>query len=170
MTPKRTDISRIIETDSGVDARYLHKSKKVVPRDPLILSGAVLKWYEVHPENQPIPDDIAQTAHNYLTGNLLAARGLGFVILHRCGDSFYFLIVCTWRNSNELWETVFYKDGDAMKDFAPFPRDGDHKPTLCVWELVPVWHEQQAWMRFLTSPRNEAAGQMWIGDCFAGSA
>jgi len=25
-----------------------------------------------------------------------------------------------------------------------------HKPTLCVWELVPVWHEQQAWVRFLT--------------------
>src|SRR5438128_599716 len=72
----------------------------------------------------------------------LAATGLGFVILHRCGESFYFLIVCTWRNSNELWQTVFYKDGEAMKEFALYPRDGEHKPTLCVWELVPVGHEQ----------------------------
>jgi hypothetical protein len=75
------------------------------------------------------------------------------VVLHRCGNDFYFLIVCTWRNSNELWQTVFYKDGDGMVDFAPFPREGAHKPTLCVWELVPVIHEQQTWVRFLGSTR-----------------
>ena len=34
-----------------------------------------------------------------------------------------------------------------------FHRDAEHKPTLCVWELVPVQHEQQAWTRFLASAR-----------------
>ena len=42
------------------------------------------------------------------------------VVLHRCGSDFYFLIVCTWRNENELWQTVWYKDGDRMDAFAPF--------------------------------------------------
>src|SRR5436305_657635 len=92
------------------------------------------------------------------------------VVLHRCGNDFYFLIVCTWRNSNEIWQNVLYKDGDAMADFELFPRDGAHKPTLCVWELVPVWHEQQAWERFLTSSRDESAGEAWLRDLFAGPA
>jgi hypothetical protein len=82
----------------------------------------------------------------------------------------YFLIVCTWRNNNEMWQTVFYKNGEAMADFALFPRDAAHKPTLCVWELVPVQHEQQAWTRFLTSPRDEAAAGRWLADRYAGAA
>lgn len=170
MNPESTDMLRIIETDSGIDTQYQHKYKQVLPLAPLILSGAALKWYGVYPENQPVPDDITRMAREYLMKTPLEARGLGFVILHRCGEDFYFLIICTWRNSNELWETVFYKNGEAMRDFAPFPRDDVHKPTLCVWELVPVWHEQQAWVRFLTSSRNEAAGQSWLNDCFAGIA
>lgn len=85
-------------------------------------------------------------------------RGFGFVILHRCGTAgFYFLIVSTWRGNNEVWETVYYKNGEAMADFALFPRDAAHKPTFCVWELAAVWHETKAWERFLnplaTKPR-----------------
>ena len=65
---------------------------------------------------------------------------------------------------------MLYKDGDAIADFALFPRDGAHKPTLCVWELVPVWHEQGAWVRFLASPRDETAARAWLADRFAGPA
>ena len=56
-------------------------------------------------------------------------------ILHRCGESFYFLLVCTWRNENELWETVWAKDGDGDVFFRPWPIEGTHRPTFCVWEL-----------------------------------
>src|SRR3546814_4391337 len=42
-----------------------------------------------------------------------------FVILHRCGADFYFLLVSVWRGSNELWEAVWYQHGD-MPAFAPF--------------------------------------------------
>jgi hypothetical protein len=56
------------------------------------------------------------------------------------------------------------------RKFALFPRDGAHKPTLCVWELVPVQPEQQAWTRFLTSPRDEAGAERWMADRYAGAA
>ena len=60
----------------------------------------------------------------------LAMHGLGLVVLHRCDADFYFLIACTWRNENELWETVWYKNGDGMDDFTVFPRDPVHlSPT-----------------------------------------
>ena len=163
-------LTSILEASSAIDDGYRHYAKRVTPGEPLETPGAVLKWYGVHADDRPIPEDITRLARAYLLATPLEARGLGFVVLHRCGKDFYFHIVCTWKNSNELWTTVFYKDGDAMADFAPFPRDGAHKPVLCVWELVPVWHEQKAWVRFLSSSRDEAAAQEWFEDRFAGPA
>lgn len=93
---------------------------------------------------------------------------LGFVLLHRCGAEFYFLIVCTWRQANELWETVYYKQDAKMDRFALFPREEPHIPTFCVWELGVVAHEMQAWSRFLKSARDGAAAGAYLDDRFSG--
>jgi hypothetical protein len=172
MAKTTTHLAHILATDSGIDPEYRHGPKLVIPGEPLETPGAMLKWYGLHPEDRPVPGDVTRLARQRLASTLLPldAKGLGFVLLHRCGKDFYFLIVCTWRNSNEMWQTVFYKDGDAMPAFELFPRDAAHKPTLCVWELVPVWHEQQAWTRFLLSARDEAAAEAWAGDLYAGPA
>ena len=170
MTLATTHLAQILETDSGVDPAYRHHPKRATPGEPLQLPGALLKWYGLHADDRPVPAEITRLARSRLAATPLEAKGLGFVVLHRCGTDFYFLIVCTWRNSNEIWQTVFYKDGDAMADFEIFPRDGAHKPTFCVWELVPVWHEQRAWERFLLSSRDEDAAQVWFRDRFAGPA
>jgi hypothetical protein len=130
--------------------------KHVTPGDVHEPSGALLKWYAVHLQDRPVPDEITRLARSYLMKNNREAKGLGFVIFHRCGNDFYFLIVSTWRNNNQVWESVFYKDGEAMTDFALWPREAVHKPTHCVWEPVPLWHEQKAWERFLKSSRDLA--------------
>jgi hypothetical protein len=161
-------LDHIVRHDPGVKEIYRHTPKLVSPLEPISLSGAFLKWYQLAPEAEPVPLEIKQLARGFLHREQPEARGLGFVILHRCGSSFYFLIVCTWRGNNEVWETVYYKDGDAMSDFALFPRDGTHKPAFCVWELAPVWHEKSAWERFLTSDRNASAAHAWAKDIFAG--
>ncbi len=124
MTFQTTHLASVLATNSGIDAGYRHAPKQVTPGEPIEPTGAILKWYAIHPEARPVPDDITRLARAYLEKTLLEARGLGFVLLHRCGQDFYFLIVCTWRNNNELWETVFYKDGDAMPDFALSPPRG----------------------------------------------
>ncbi|MCM3906351.1 MAG: curli production assembly/transport protein CsgE [Pyrinomonadaceae bacterium] len=170
MISQTSSLARLAETDSGISESYRHITKSVKPGESLELSEAVIKWYEVYPQDLPLPDEIRQLARACLTKTPLEFPGLGFVLLHRCGQDFYFLIACTWRNNNEILETVFYKDGVAMSEFAPFPREGSHKPAFCVWELVPVWHEQQAWVRFLNSPRDEAAAQMWVRDQYEGDA
>lgn len=164
------NLSSILQSDLGVSSGYRHAPKRVTPGDMIETAGAVLKWYVVYPEDRPVPDEITRLARSYLTRASLEARGLGFVILHRCGNDFYFLIVCTWRGSNEIWETVFYKDGGGMIDFELFAREKTHKPTFCVWELAPVWHEQQAWVKFLQSSRDEAAAQVWLDDRYTGAA
>src|SRR3546814_5173213 len=79
-----------------------------------------------------------------------------FVILHRCGADFYFLLVSVWRGSNELWEAEWYQHGD-MPAFAPFdsayhPHAGAPRPTFGDWELGIVAHESAAWAAYLASP------------------
>ena len=163
-------LAYLLATNSGIDAGYQHYPKQVSPLAPLVLPHAVLKWYGVHEEARPIPEEVTAMARQQLAAAPLAAQGMGFAVLHRCGESFYFLLVSTWRNSNELWETVLYKDHDAATSFALFPREEPHKATFCVWELVPVLHEQQAWTRFLRSARDEAAAQVWLQDSCTGTA
>ncbi|CAN5473042.1 hypothetical protein BH18VER2_BH18VER2_10780 [soil metagenome] len=165
-----TRFADVLRNDLGVDESYRHSPKCVTPGEPIETGGALLKWYALAPQDEPVPEEIDRLARVYLSQHPLEAKGLGFVILHRCGSDFYFLIVSTWRGNNEVWETVFYKDGDAMADFALWPREGIHKPTFCVWELAPVWHEKGAWERFLSSTRDEAAAQAWQRNIYAGFA
>ena len=158
---------------SVVEAGYRHLTKAIEPAAPITLGESVLKWYDIAPADEPVPSDLHVLARGTLhaaadSGVLDLEDGLGFVILHRCGESFYFLLVTTWRNENELWETVWAKNGDEDVGFRPWPIDGTHRPTFCVWELGAVWHEQQAWSRFLRSERGAAERDAYLHDTFAG--
>jgi hypothetical protein len=162
-------LTDILKHDLGVKESYRHTPKWVTPGDPIRLGSARdPRAGDGDPPSRTLTSDHARLQPHDLAHRRLQRRGrdsLGFVIdsrspdrsvalpcdqclstgvparriLHRCGSDFYFLIVNTWRGNNEVWETVFYKDGAAMADFAPFPREGTHKPTFCVWELAPVW-------------------------------
>jgi hypothetical protein len=165
----------VLERIGVVRPDYEHVSKRVDPRPSIALPDAVLKWYDIAPEDTPVPDNMRELAQNGLreasrAGELGLDGDLGFVILHRCGESFYFLLVATWRNDNELWETVWAKDGDADEAFRPWPIDGPHRPTFCVWELAAVCHEKVAWSRFLRSPRDEASKQRYLRSMYEGDA
>jgi hypothetical protein len=158
---------------SVAETGYRHMTKAITPGTPITLGESVLKWYDIAPADEHVPSDI----HVLARGNLRAAADsgvldldddLGFVILHRCGESFYFLLVATWRNDNELWETVWAKNGSDDVGFRPWPLDGTHRPTFCVWELGAVWHEQRAWSRFLRSSGDAAAREAYLGERFEG--
>ena len=168
--PLHSSFAQLVERDSGVDPDYQHGPKHVTPGLPLETPRATFKWYDLYRENTPIAESIGAMARKCIMSTQLEVPGLGFVILHRCGNDFYFLIASTWRNENELWTTVFYKDGDRMAEFALFPREGTHKPCFCVWEMVPVWHETQAWTRFLETSRDAGAAEAWREDRYEGTA
>ena len=170
MIQPTSQMRSILAENSGVDRVYQHTPKRVVTGDPVELVGVIVKWYEVESADQAVTDEIRRLARNFLTRTALEARGLGFVILHRCASDFYFLLLSTWRGNNEIWESVYYKDGGRMADFALFPREGAHKPTFCVWELAAVSQEQKAWTRFLLSSRDASAAKAWLGDTYSGPA
>ena len=110
-----------------------------------------------------MPAEIEALARNFLRDAGISGDW-GFVILHRCGESFYFLLVSTWRNENELWETVYAKASAEETGFKLFTFDSSHRGTFCVWELGVVWHEQQAWKRFLLSKRGPEDVALYLND------
>ena len=145
---------------------YTYYTKRVVPADELRLPSARLKWYDIYPDDAPVTPDQRAEARTLVSGLDLGAD-LGFVILHRAGGVLL-LLVTTWRHTNEMWESVYYKRAGDAGGYEPVPQTSSHKATYCVWELGPVWHERNAWVRFLSSPRDDAAKQAYLDDRFAG--
>ena len=152
---------------------YRHGPKLVQPASTVALGDAVLKWYDIAPREEPVTEQVRALARRGLAdavrlGELRLGAALGFVILHRCGAGFHFLLVSTWQNDNELWETVWAKDGDDDPEFHPWPLDGSHRPTFCVWELGAVAHERLAWSQYLLSDRDETARRGYLRDSLDG--
>jgi len=158
---------------ASVAADYRHIEKIAHAEPSLALGETSLKWYDVAPDDAPVPLAIRAVARRCLRdaarADELGVLGeLGFVVLHRCGEDFYFLLVCTWRNENELWETVWAKAGEHEPAFVPWPLAVGHHPTFCVWELGAVCHEQGAWSRYLRSPRRAADMDTYLSDAYSG--
>jgi hypothetical protein len=163
----------VLEPLGAVRPDYRHVEKHIRASESLMLDDALLKWYDIAPPDARVPGDVRTLARRNLraaarSGAIALAPDLGFVILHRCGEDFYFLLVCTWRNDNELWVTVWAKDGDREPEFHPWEVEGTHRPTFCIWELAAVCHERQAWTRYLCSARDEAAKLAYLRDSYEG--
>ena len=156
-----------------VSPEYRHVEKLARPGPSLGLDDTILKWYDIAPADAPVPAEIRELARDGLreasrSGALDLEGDLGFVILHRCGESFYFLILSTWRNDNELWQTVWAKGGDEDPAFRSWHVGGAHRPTFCVWELGAVCHERLAWSGYLGTARDETAKRGYLQDSYEG--
>ena len=78
------------------------------------------------------------------------------------------LMINTWRNTNEIWESVYAKNVSEAGGYEPIESENSHRGTFCVWELGPVWHERHAWVRFLSSKRDVEAKLEYVNDRFSG--
>jgi len=158
-----TDLAERVAPD------YVHVAKTARRTHVADVPGGRLKWYEMHALGVRIPDAEAAAARGHLTAALTAGEPAlsgdkGFVIHHRCGDG-HLLLLCTWREDNELWETVWQSAGGG---YEPVVRADPHLPTYCVWEMGVVAHEARAWSRYLRSDRGREAERAYFADHFAG--
>lgn len=152
-----------------------HYDKFIEPDENIEIKNSTLKWYNLAKADEPVSPEIRDLARAFLEReskieNLNDFGNLGFVILHRCGNDFYFLLVSTWKNGNELWESVYAKKNFAQKDFQIFTFEGSHRATFCVWELAAVRHEQQAWKHFLLSAKTAEDELNYLQDTYRGAA
>jgi hypothetical protein len=150
-----------------VSPTYRHYEKVIRSHGVIDPTIGCLKWYDINRTDQPTDQTIRDLAQNFISRELASdgapsTQDLGFVLLHRCGEGFYFLGLCTWRGNNELWKTIYFFEADTMEDFALFPQGEPHKDTFCVWELAVVSHETQAWTTYLTSNRTDQDADRYL--------
>lgn len=150
---------------------YVYYQKKITSGPDLELPTAYLKWYNLYPTEQPITPEQVAESQDYLktiTPNLGLQHELGFVILHRAG-LVLLLLFCTWRNTNEIWESTYFKDlKQPDSGYQPIPYPNKHVGTFCVWELGAVWHERNAWVQYLSSKRDVGAKLAYMANRFTG--
>jgi hypothetical protein len=149
---------------------YTYSKKLVVPREDLSLPQAYLKWYDIRPPDVEITQEQLLESRAFVAAEverLKIANELGFVLLHRAG-AMLLLMIMTWRNTNEIWESVYLKDLRQAGGYVLTEFESTHRGTFCVWELGPVWHERHAWVRFLSSKRDVEAKLAYVNDRFSG--
>jgi hypothetical protein len=168
MTTQLPDLTKF----GNIPSDYVHTPKVAEPGEDIALPDGYLKWYDVRPEQAVIPDEVRAEARQFLQAESEAGRlkldgDLGFVVFHLCGESFYFLIVLTWRNQNEMWESLYGQDVKQGGGFQMIPQ-GTHLEVICVWELGAVLHERHAWTEYLMSARKEEDKLAYLESRFTG--
>ncbi len=149
---------------------YNFSMKLVTSGTDLSVPGAYLKWYEIRPPEVEISQAQVAESRAFLGAEVERLKledELGFVLLHRAGP-FLLLLLSTWRNTNELWLSQYVKEVTRAGGYQPLQFEGSHRGTYCVWELGVLWHERNAWVRFLSSKRDEQAKLVYVNDRFSG--
>lgn len=162
--------------EAAVPAAYRHHRRMVTHGPSFRLGRADVKWYEIRRTEAPMPEGLAAETQAFLRSEVAAQRleidgQPGFVMLHLADsaagpNSVALLLVSSWRFANELWESVYWKPV-AGGEYRRVEK-GPHAATYCVWELAAVWHERNAWDRYLDSARDDAARAAYLADRFSG--
>ena len=165
-------IPHLARLGNVVPEGYTYYEKLVTAGEDLSLPQAYLKWYDIYAPGAEITAAEGARSRAFLAAEVAAGRlalegDLGFVLLHRAGPGLLLLVI-TWRQTNELWESIFVQDAAAAGGYRPLTFANGQWGTYCVWELGPIWHERHAWVRFLSSPRDEAAKLAYVNDRFVG--
>ena len=127
-------------------------------RPPVQAGGRRFKRYYVTSDVAKISAGIEAAALAILPELLPAADGTppaGFVVLHRGGDGAAYLNAYTW-----VWDNVLHMRGAAAAQPVLGCPDEDpahfmalDRPWIgCVWELPPIQHERDAWVRHMLVP------------------
>jgi hypothetical protein len=149
---------------------YTYYQKLAAPGEDISLPRAYLKWYTIRHLDAEIAPELVEETRAFVAAEVERLKmqdELGFVLLHECRPALL-LMINTWRNTNEIWESAYAKDMTRAGSYQPITFETSHRATFCVWELGPIWHERQAWIRFLSSKRDEAAKLAYVNDRFSG--
>lgn len=155
-----------------IPAGYAHHKREVRPAEPLVLERGMLKWYEIFRAGEEPGSEFDSAARAAVldlvaSGGFPLQHGVGFVIAHHSTVSDY-LIACCWHQIQELWHTILVRPASGSTGFRQeWP--GRTSGSFCVWEMAPMWHERNAWERYLLSPRDDDAMCAYLDDQLAGS-
>jgi hypothetical protein len=134
------------------------QEKLLTSQPPVEVSGRRMKRYYVTSGTAPITADIERAAIELLprlAPDADSTPPAGFIVLHRGGDGATYLNAYTW-----VWDNALHMRGAvaAQPELDCPDDDPTHfialdRPWIgCVWELSPIHHERNAWVRHILLP------------------
>ena len=134
------------------------KEKLLSSLPPVEAGRRLYKRYYVTTAGADITPEVEKAAFGLLPELAPEADGTppaGFVVLHRGRDGAAYLNAYTW-----VWDNVLHMRGAAaaQPELGCPDEDPAHFMTLdrpwigCVWELPPIQHERDAWVRHMLLP------------------
>jgi hypothetical protein len=159
----------------NVPQTYRHEWRVSTPQSPIVIPGtpgSIFKWYHVHRDGVPVPEDLDALARKTITDAATAGKwdlsyGLNIAQIH-VSTTHAFLIPGVWRGHQELWQRPYWLDLAKGGPFTRVDITGEDAPAACVWELGVICHERMAWHRYLFSARDDMAKHAWLTDTYAG--
>ncbi|WP_377272809.1 hypothetical protein [Peterkaempfera sp. SMS 1(5)a] len=132
--------------------------KRLLVLPPVTVAGRRIKRYHVTADPRGIDPGVAEAAYAILPELLPEPDGtppVTFTVLHRGGDDGAYLNAYSW-----VWDNALHFAGAAAGQ--PFLGCPDDDPSHfvrvtvpligCVWEVVPILHERDAWVRHVLAP------------------
>jgi hypothetical protein len=139
-----------------VTMTFTDKTLRALP--PIRVAGRAVKRYHVFTDLALIEPAIEKAAREILPGLLPEPDGTpaaAFTVLHRGSDGAAYLNAYSW-----VWDNVLHMRGAAAAQPALGCPDDDpahfiavDRPWIgCVYELLPLGHERDAWVRHMLAP------------------
>jgi hypothetical protein len=134
------------------------KEKFLRSRPPVEVAGRTVKRYHVTPGPDGMEPEVEQAALAFLPALLPEPDGTPsatFAVIHRGGDGAAYVNAYSW-----VWDNVIHLRSAAAAQPALDCPDDDpthfivlDRPWIgCVWELPPIAHERDAWVRHMLLP------------------
>lgn len=137
------------------------EEKNLLALEPVEIAGRHVKRYHVTADPAGIEPEVEKAAYALLPELLPEPDGTpaaSFVVLHRGDDTGAYLNVYSW-----VWDNVLHFAGAAAGQAALDCPDTDPTHFVridpgvrnwigCVWELAPLGHEREAWVRHMLTP------------------
>ncbi len=153
---------------AAVTADYVHREKRATPREGMTVGKSRLKWSNIGYADAPVPAEIEALARDHVSEGRRGRR-------HRLRRP------ASLRRRQLLFPggadlarpergvgDRLRQDRPRRPGFKLWTYKTAHRGTFCVWELGVVWHEKQAWVRFLNSSRGETDLQRYLDDRYEG--
>lgn len=87
---------------------------------------------------------------------------LATMIVHKGIDA-CFVIINWWVNDNMLQHHVYAIDeNDQITEFA------NNEIITCIWEMAVLWHERNAWIKYILTNPTQADMDAYVNDFIEG--